>query len=236
MQSRLQNVTTGLSFLLLLLVMGLALFAMFLFAPAERVQGDVYRLLFVHVPSAWLAFLAFGVVAFGSVLYLIRESSRWDRLAVASAELGVLFTTLALATGSIWGRSVWGVWWQWDPRLTTTLVMWFIYAGYLALRAYIDDPAIKQRMAAVAGIVGVLSVPLVWFSVEWWRSLHPTPSVTSPGGGLPREMLLTLLICVAAFTVLYGVLLRQRMLLEQASSLAAALIERLNTRSERSPQ
>ena len=227
---------SGLSFLVLLLVMGVALFATFIFAPAERVQGDVYRLLFVHVPSAWLAFFAFGVVAIGSVIYLIRRSPRWDRLAVASAELGVLFTTLALATGSIWGRNVWGVWWQWDPRLTTTLVMWFIYAGYLALRAYTDDPESKRRMSAVAGIVGVFSVPLVWFSVEWWRSLHPTPSVTSPGGGLPRDMLLTLLLCVAAFTVLYGIVVRQRMLLEQASSLAEDLTERLHAQSERSDQ
>ena len=107
--------------------MGVALFATFLIAPAERVQGDVYRLLFVHVPSAWLAFLAFGIVAIGSVIYLIRRSPRWDRLAVASAEAGVLFTTLALATGSIWGRHVWGVWWQWDPRLTTTLVLSLIH-------------------------------------------------------------------------------------------------------------
>ena len=158
--------------------MSVAMFMGLVFAPSERVQGEVYRLLFVHVPSAWLAFLAFGVVAIASALYLIRGSSRWDHLAAASAEVGVMFTTLTLATGSIWGRSVWGVWWQWDPRLTTTLVMWFIYAGYLSLRAYIDEPEIRYRSAAVLGVLGVVSIPLVWFSVEWWRGLHPTPSLS----------------------------------------------------------
>ncbi len=218
----------------LLLSMGLAIFMAFLFAPAERVQADVYRILFVHVPSAWLAFFAFGVVALGSVMYLIRGRARWDRLALASAEIGVLFTTLCLVTGSIWGRSVWGVWWQWDPRLTTTLIMWFIYVSYLALRSYIDDPDIRQRMASVVGIVGVVSVPIVWFSVEWWRSLHPTPSITNPGGGMPPEMLTALLVSVAAFTVFYVVLVRQRMQLELAVAELGILRERLHERNEES--
>lgn len=218
----------------LLLSMGLAIFMAFVFAPAERVQAEVYRILFVHVPSAWLAFFAFGVVAFGSVMYLIRGKSRWDRLAYASSEIGVLFTTLTLITGSVWGRSVWGVWWQWDPRLTTTLIMWFIYVSYLALRSYIDDPNIRQRMASVLGIVGVVSVPIVWFSVEWWRSLHPTPSITSPGGGMPSEMLITLLVSVAAFTVFYVVLVRQRMQLELAVAELGDLRERLHDRNEES--
>ncbi len=225
---------TAALYALLLLSMGLALFMAFIFAPAERVQAEVYRLLFVHVPSAWLAFAAFGVVAVGSVMYLVRGKSRWDRLALASAEIGVLFTTLTLVTGSVWGRSVWGVWWQWDPRLTTTLIMWFIYVSYLALRAYIDDPNARQRMASVLGIVGVVSVPIVWFSVEWWRSLHPTPSVTSPGGGMPREMLTTLMVSVAAFTVFYVVLLRQRMQLELAATELGSLRERLHERNEES--
>ena len=223
---------TAALYLALLLSMGLAIFMAFVFAPAERVQAEVYRLLFVHVPSAWLAFFAFGVVAFGSVMYLIRGRSRWDRLAHASAEIGVLFTTLTLVTGSVWGRSVWGVWWQWDPRLTTTLIMWFIYVSYLALRSYIDDPPARQRMASVLGIVGLVSVPIVWFSVEWWRSLHPTPSVTNPGGGMPREMLTTLFVSVAAFTVFYVVLLRQRMQLELAVVELGSLREQLHERNE----
>ena len=206
-----------------------------IFAPSERVQAEVYRLLFVHVPSAWLAFLAFGVVAIASALYLIRGSSRWDHLAAASAEVGVMFTTLTLATGSIWGRSVWGVWWQWDPRLTTTLVMWFIYAGYLSLRAYIDEPEIRYRSAAVLGVLGVVSIPLVWFSVEWWRGLHPTPSITRPGGGMPQEMLITLLVSVGAFTMLYITLLQQRIRIQSVSEELTHIHEQLRDQSEVSP-
>ena len=215
--------------------MSVAMFMGLIFAPSERVQGEVYRLLFVHVPSAWLAFLAFGVVAIASALYLIRGSSRWDHLAAASAEVGVMFTTLTLATGSIWGRSVWGVWWQWDPRLTTTLVMWFIYAGYLSLRAYIDEPEIRYRSAAVLGVLGVVSIPLVWFSVEWWRGLHPTPSITRPGGGMPQEMLITLLVSVGAFTMLYITLLQQRIRIQSVSEELTHIHEQLRDQSEVSP-
>ena len=215
--------------------MSVAMFMALVFAPSERVQAEVYRLLFVHVPSAWLAFLAFGVVAIASVLYLIRGSSRWDHLAAASAEVGVMFTTLTLATGSIWGRSVWGVWWQWDPRLTTTLVMWFIYAGYLSLRAYIDEPEIRYRSAAVLGVLGVVSIPLVWFSVEWWRGLHPTPSITRPGGGMPQEMLITLLVSVGAFTMLYIALLQQRIRIQRVSEELTHIHEQLRDQSEVSP-
>ena len=211
------------------------MFMALVFAPSERVQAEVYRLLFVHVPSAWLAFLAFGVVAIASALYLIRGSSRWDHLAAASAEVGVMFTTLTLATGSIWGRSVWGVWWQWDPRLTTTLVMWFIYAGYLSLRAYIDEPEIRYRSAAVLGVLGVVSIPLVWFSVEWWRGLHPTPSITRPGGGMPPEMLITLLVSVGAFTMLYITLLQQRIRIQSVSEELTHIHEQLRDKSEVSP-
>lgn len=220
---------------ILLISMSVAMFMALVFAPSERVQAEVYRLLFVHVPSAWLAFLAFGVVAIASALYLIRGSSRWDHLAAASAEVGVMFTTLTLATGSIWGRSVWGVWWQWDPRLTTTLVMWFIYAGYLSLRAYIDEPEIRYRSAAVLGVLGVVSIPLVWFSVEWWRGLHPTPSITRPGGGMPQEMLITLLVSVGAFTMLYIALLQQRIRIQRVSEELTHIHEQLRDQSEVSP-
>ncbi len=208
----------------LLLAMSLALYMIFMFAPAERVQGQAHRIFYGHVSSAWLAFLAFAVVVGASVMYLWRRSPRWDYLAVASAEIGVLFTTLALTTGSIWARVVWGVWWTWDPKLTTTLVLWFIYAGYMALRVYVDDPNRKRRLASVVGIFGFVNVPVVWFSAEWWRGLHPPPTVTQPGG-LPSEMLVTLLVTLAAFTIFYGVILRQRYLLEGATDEAARLRE-----------
>jgi len=216
----------------LLALMALDLYLIFVFAPTERVQGDVQRIFYFHVGSAWLAFVAFFVVALGSVGYLWRRTPRWDYLAVGSAEIGVIFTTLTLATGSIWGRVVWGVWWTWDPRLTTTLVLWFIYVAYLALRTYLDNVATRRRMAAVLGIFGFVDVPIVWFSVQWWRSLHPQPTILQQGGGMPREMLVTLLVSVATFTLLYAVLLRQRFALERAADQAAALRDLLRAQAE----
>ena len=138
----------------LLVLMSAALYMIFIFAPAERVQGDAQRLLYGHVAVAWLAFLAFGFVVVASVMYLWRRDPRWDSLAVSAAEVGVLFTTLTLVTGAIWGRVIWNVWWTWDPRLTTTLVLWFIYTAYLALRMYIDNVDVRRRVAAIFGILG----------------------------------------------------------------------------------
>ena len=193
-----------------------ALYMIFLFAPPDQVQRDIYRILYGHVSVAWLAFLAFGIVVIGSIMHLWRRDSRWDSAAVAAAEIGVLFTTLTLATGTIWGRNVWGVWWTWDPRLTTTLVLWFIYVAYLVLRMYIDDVNLRRRVAAIFGIFGFVDVPIVWFSVQWWRSLHPVQTITD-GEGLSPKMLATMLVTLAAFTVLFFVVLRQRYLLERAS-------------------
>ncbi|MBM4435752.1 MAG: cytochrome c biogenesis protein CcsA [Actinobacteria bacterium] len=196
----------------LLALMALDLYLIFVFAPTERVQGDVQRIFYFHVGSAWLAFVAFFVVALGSVGYLWRRTPRWDYLAVGSAEIGVIFTTLTLATGSIWGRVVWGVWWT--------------------LRTYLDNVATRRRMAAVLGIFGFVDVPIVWFSVQWWRSLHPQPTILQQGGGMPREMLVTLLVSVATFTLLYAVLLRQRFALERAADQAAALRDLLRAQAE----
>ena len=220
------------SYAVLLGLMTVALYMIFIFAPPERVQGDAQRIFYGHVSVAWLAFVAFFVVVIGSAMYLWRRNPRWDYLAVASAEIGVLFTTLTLATGSIWGRIVWGVWWTWDPRLTTTLVLWFIYVAYLAVRTYIDDVGLRRRVAAVLGIFGFVDVPIVWFSVQWWRSLHPVQTLTASGGGLTREMLITLLVTLSAFTFFYAVLLRQRYLLERAAEEAAELRERVRMEAQ----
>ncbi len=136
--------------------------------------------MYLHVPAAWLAYLAFAVVFVASVAYLVTKRTRWDRLAAASAEIGVLFTALTIVLGSIWAKPVWGTWWTWDPRLTTTAILLLIYVGYLAVRRLSDSPARKARWAAVVGIVGFLDVPIVHLSVVWWRSLHQAPA--SPAG------------------------------------------------------
>ena len=145
--------------------------------PADAEQGDVQRLMYVHVPAAWLAFLSFGVVFLASVAYLRTGRIRWDRVAVASAEIGVLFCVLTLVLGSLWGRPVWGTWWTWDPRLTTTVVLLLIYVGYLSLRSVADSPSRRAHWSAVVGVVGFVDVPIVHMSVVWWRSLHQEATV-----------------------------------------------------------
>ena len=172
-------------------------------APEDAVQGQAQRLMYVHVPAAWVAYLAFAVVLIGSVVYLVRRDLRWDRRARAAAELGVGLTALALALGSIWGRPVWGVWWTWEPRLVTTLVLLLVYVGYLAVRGLSPDARTNARRAAVVGIVGFANVPVVHFSVVWWRTLHQPPTVLRPGGpsgAIEPVMLAALLTGTAAFT------------------------------------
>jgi heme exporter protein C len=180
-------------------------------APDDAQQGTVYRLMYVHVPSAWLAYLSFFVVFVASIAYLKSGRSRWDRLAASSAEIGVLFTTLTIALGSIWGKPVWGTWWTWDPRLTTTAIMLLIYVGYLAVRKLSDNPRRRGRWAAVVGIVGFADIPVVQLSVTWWRSLHQQPSFRLGRVTLAPVMTTTLLIAVGAFTLLYLYLMSVRL-------------------------
>jgi heme exporter protein C len=180
-------------------------------APPDTLQGVYSRLFYIHAPSLWLGFLAFFVTAYGSIAWLIRKRPRQDRLASASVEIGVLFTGIGLVTGMIWGKAVWGTAWDWgDPRLATTAVMFFVYLGYLALRAAIDDPVIRARRSAVLGAIAVVQVPLVYFSVNLFRTLHQTQTVRPDGAAMSREMLVALLVNVIAFTVLYVALMLAR--------------------------
>ena len=196
-------------------VIGIAALALFLVGSfvglfvvsADGMQGDIQRLMYVHVPAAWLAFLSFFVVFLMSVLYLIQRDLRWDRVAQSSAEIGVVFTVLTLALGSMWGKPTRGVWWTWDPRLTTTAIMLAIYVGYLAIRSFADDPDKRARWAAIVGIIGFANVPIVYLSVIWWRTLHQPPS--SPRSVSP-EILWTLMFNLAAFTVIYVYLMMRR--------------------------
>ena len=180
-------------------------------APRDALQGDLQRLMYVHVPAAWLAYLAFAVTLVASVAWLRSRRDRWDQLAVAAVEVGVFFTGLALATGSIWGKPVWGVWWTWDARLVTTALLFLVYLGYLSLRRSIDDPRRRADRAAVLGIVAFVQVPIVHFSVVWWRTLHQPATVLQPDHPpIDHRMLVTLLLNVAAFTVVFVALVRRR--------------------------
>ena len=180
-------------------------------APREATQGNVQRIMYVHVPTAWVAYLAFGVVFIASIVYLAKRSPGADRLAHASAEVGVLFTGVTIAAGSIWGKPTWGTWWTWDARLTSVAILFVMYVGYLLLRGMIDDQERGARYAAVLGIIAALDVPLVHFSVYWWRTLHQPPSMMKPGGTtMPPVIAAALLVNVAAFTLLYAYFVARR--------------------------
>jgi heme exporter protein C len=183
-----------------------------LVVPSEQTQGNLARVIFVHVPAAWLAYLAFGVTLLGSIAYLATKKIRWDRLAAASAEVGVYFTGLAIALGMIWGKPTWGVWWTWDARLVLTAVMFFVYLGYLALRRGIQDPVVRARRSAWLGILGVVQIPLVHFSVLWWRTLHQPPTILRPGEmQMDPPFFGALMMALVAYTVVYAALVRRNM-------------------------
>jgi heme exporter protein C len=174
------------------------------FTPTEARQGLAQKIFYLHVPAAWCALLAFSLVGLASILYLWLQDPRLDRFAAASANVGVAFSAVMLTTGPIWAKPIWGTWWTWDARLTLTLFLFFLFVGYLALRAAVHDPAERARFSAVVGILGMLLVPFIHLSVYLFRTLHPQPIVLKPSApSLPPEMLRTLLISFAVFTVLY---------------------------------
>jgi heme exporter protein C len=206
-------------------------------APADAEQGDAQRLMYLHVPAAWLAYLAFTVTAIASALWLLprTRSMTWDVLAGASAEVGVLFTALTLAVGSIWGKPIWGSWWEWDARLTTTAVLFFLYLGYLALRRAGGSPDQRAKRSAIAALVAFVDVPIVHFSVNWFQTLHQDGTVFNRKMQveISGTMAATLVVAVVAFTLLYAYLCARRMELLQLEEgfeereLARAIAERI---------
>jgi len=191
-------------------------------APREATQGNVQRIMYLHVPSVWVAYLAFAVVLVASIAYLGRRSETADWVAHASAEVGVLFTGLTIATGSIWGKPTWGTWWTWDARLTSVSILFVMYLGYLLLRGMIEDRERGARYAAVVGIVAAFNIPLVHFSVYWWRTLHQPPSLMKPGPGtMPDAIVAALLVNFAAFSLLYVYFVAKRVRLLRREAEAA---------------
>lgn len=209
--------------LVLLLV---SAYAIFWYAPLEKVMREVQKIFYVHVAVAWNAFLAFFVVFVAGIMYLRTKKSSWDILGAISAEIGVLFISLVLITGPIWGRSSWNAWWNWEPKLTASLVLWFIYVGYLLIRTTVADGGKRALLAAVFGIIGFLDVPLVYVAVQWWGGNHPV-IFGSGGGGLHPKMLHALIITVLAFTSLYCYLLQKGMALEQARQMVQGIKDSL---------
>ena len=191
------------------LLMIAALYMVLIYAPTDVETGIIQRIFYFHVPVAWVAFLSFFLVFIGGILYLWKQDKKWDIFAASSAEIGVVFTTLVLISGSIWARPVWGVWWTWDPRLTTALVLWLIYIAYFIVRSYLAENEQRQaRFAAIIGIIGFLDVPIVALAITLSRTLHPSPVIFE--GGLSPEMYGTLVVSILAFTSLYVLLLTER--------------------------
>jgi len=194
----------------LALIAGLG--AAFGYAPREAVQGNVQRIMYLHLPAVFTAYVAFGLVFLGSIGYLLTRRPGWDRLALAAAEPGVLFTGITIASGSIWAKPTWGTWWTWDARLTSTAVLFLVYVGYLLLRGMVDEPDRRARAAAVVGILGAANIPIVHFSVTWWRALHQPPTMLGPGSApMPLWMWMVVVINFLAFTLVLAYFLTRRM-------------------------
>ena len=193
-------------------------YLIFMVAPTDAVLGDVQRIFYIHVPISIISFLGFFVCAVAGIAYLIRRSERWDRLAHASAEVGVIFVTLALVTGVIWARPVWGVWWTWEPRLTTTLILWLIYVAYLMIRHYAPTPQQGRSWSAVVGIIGFIDVPIVYYSVQWWRSIHPVQVIGPEAADDALEPIISriLIFSLIAILMLACYLVMERMMLRAA--------------------
>lgn len=190
-----------------------AIYAIFVYAPVEKTMGLIQKVFYLHVPAAFMAFMAFFITFITSILYLYKRDLKWDRIASCSVEIGVIFCTVVLITGPIWAKPVWNVWWTWDPRLTTTLILWFIYLAYLMLRGVVRENQ-QANFSAVFGIIGFVNVPITFFAIRLWRTIHPV-IITSQGMNISTPMKHTLILSFCAFGLLFFSLLASRVKLEK---------------------
>jgi heme exporter protein C len=207
---------TILSAVVLFVAIAVTAYLSFYYAPVERTMGGIQKIFYLHLPSAFTSFVALAIGFVANVLYVIKRKSKWDWLGVASSEVGLAFISVVLITGPIWAHPVWGIWWTWDARLTLTLVLWLMYVGYLVLRSMVEEPEKRALFGALFGIFAFLDVPLVYFSIRWWRTQHPQPVILGgPGSGLEPRMRVAYLLVWAAFLGLMALLIRARYRLEQ---------------------
>jgi heme exporter protein C len=199
-----------------------SLWMVFVYAPREVTMGDVQRIFYFHVASAWVVFFGFFVTFAAGVGYLVRADRRWDIVAHASAQVGLAFITMTVVTGMLWAKPAWGVYWTWEPRLTISAVQWLLYVAYSMLRGSVMSPEREARFAAVYGIVAFVTVPLSWFAIRWWRTIHPQ-IVSGEGMAITPRMVQTLFVSLGTFTLVYGTLLRQRIRLSHARDRLDAL-------------
>jgi heme exporter protein C len=207
-----------------------ALWAALLYAPTET-QGDVQRIFYVHVPAALTMYLAITLLFIASLLYLQSRQARWDEVAAAAGETGLVFGTIVLTTGPVWAKPVWGTWWTWDARLTSFFILWLIFVAYVMLRAYGGPPEQVARFCAVLAVLGFIGMPITHYSVEWWRTMHPEPIVMTEGGlgaGLPDRMLAALAVGQVAALALFATLFSLRLRLERQTRRVDELRRRID--------
>lgn len=202
------------------------LYMIFLYAPVEKEMGIVQKIFYLMVPMGWLALLSFFIVFIGSIFYLINKDPKWDVLAHSSASIGILFTALALLTGAIWAKPIWGAWWTWEARLTATLVLLMLYIAYFMVRSFTDDEARGATFSAVIGIIGFIDIPIIALATTLWRGMHPGGVIFT--GGLAPAMLLTLIISLITFTSFYFLLLMQQISLKNSENRLKKLQQYLN--------
>ena len=197
--------------ILLFFVVPIGLYFAFFYAPLEKIMGLIQKIFYFHVSSAWIGFFAFFITFIMSILYLITKKIIYDDIASASAEIGLIFCTIVIVTGPLWARPTWGVYWTWDPRLTSTLILWFIYVGYVMLRQFMEESQKRAQFSAALGIIGFINVPIVFLSIQWWENtIHPNV-VQKGGGGMHPDMFLAMQVCLFVFTIIYISLLIRRL-------------------------
>jgi heme exporter protein C len=200
---------------ILFVLIALTAYLAFHYAPVEKSMGIIQKIFYLHLPSALSSFVAFGVCFYANLMYVFKRQPKWDWLGVSAAEVGLAFISVVLVTGPIWAHPVWGIWWTWDARLTLTFVLWLLYISYLLLRSMLEEPDKRALFSALFGIFAFLDVPLVYFSIRWWRTQHPQPVILGgPGSGLDPRMRVSYLLVWAAFTALLVLLLNARYKLE----------------------
>jgi heme exporter protein C len=213
--------------LLTFVMMLLALYTIFIYAPVEKTMGVIQKIFYIHVPTAFLAYMAFFITFIASILYLYRKDSIWDTVAHCAVETGVIFCTIVLITGSIWAKPIWNVWWTWDPRLTTTLILWFTYVAYLMLGRVVKENQ-RANLAAVFGIIGFINVPITFFSIRLWRTIHPVV-ITGSGFNMSWPMKFSLIITLIAFCFLFFSMLISKIRLERLKKCVEEIKEIMET-------
>ena len=215
------NIYLGFISLSSVLMVG-SLYMSLIWAPTEITLGDSQRIFYIHIPLAWLGMLSVIILAVFSIAYLITRNIKWDNLAYSTAELGFILITLVLVTGMIWSKAEWTVWWTWDPKLTTTVILWFIYLAYIMLRKYGPSDLRGASYGAVLGIIGAIDVPMIYMAANWWSSAHPELNIgplSNESSSVNSEMMMTLLVSLIAYTMLYIIILNEKYVVQKGTNL-----------------